>query len=203
MTQSIYIFRHGETDWNLAGRLQGGHDIPLNETGREQAERLRLFFKKNPVDVFLSSDLMRAKETAEIAGRDLAVPILVDRRLRETNLGQAEGLTRQEIEDRWGSEMMERWIATSAHDPHFRFPGGESKAEHLARLIEGLEANLRAHPHKRWGVASHGGAMRRILHHLAPAGPDARMIPNGTLYELSFHAERGLTLVHPNPIEIV
>ena len=200
--KTLYLFRHGETDWNRQNRFQGSVDIPLNETGREQAERLRRFFKDNPVEAFLSSDLSRARETAEIAGRDLGVPIVVDPRLRETNLGQAEGLTRDEITARWGAEMLDNWAGTHPPDPHFRFPGGESKGEHLARLIEGLDANLRAHPHRIWGVASHGGAMRRIIHHLRPDLKNGVMVPNGTLFELKFHVDRGLTLVDIEPKKI-
>jgi broad specificity phosphatase PhoE len=196
----LYIFRHGETDWNKIGRFQGSTDIPLNETGRSQAEGLRRFFALNPVEAFMSSDLSRAHETARIANTDLKAPIVVDRRLRETNLGQAEGLTRDEIVANLGSEVIRQWAEAFPPDTHYRFPGGESKAEHLARLLESIEENLRAHPHTRWGIASHGGAMRRIIHHLRPELMSPIKVANGVVYEMRFDLVRGeLRLVDVEP----
>lgn len=197
--RTIFIFRHGETDWNKAGRFQGHTDIPLNETGRAQAEALRRFFALNPVDAFMSSDLGRALETARIAGRDLGVPMIVDRRLRETHLGRAEGLTRAEIEEQIGRGFIEQWAEAFPPNPHFRFPGGETKAEHLARLLEGIVDIVRAHPFERWGIASHGGAMRRLIHHLAPDLESPVMVANGVVYEMRFDLERGLRLVDLEP----
>lgn len=184
--KTVYLFRHGETDWNKAQRLQGSTDIPLNETGRTQALRLREFFVSNPIDVVLSSDLSRARETAEIARGNLNVEIVTDPRMRETNLGQAEGLTQPEIIERFGDHAWHAWYEHNPRSVPFRFPGGETKIEHLTRLLEGLEAFLTMTPHARIGVASHGGAMRRLIHHLRPEISTPLMVSNCALYELTF-----------------
>lgn len=87
----IYIVRHGQTDWNLERRLQGQKDIPLNETGRNEATICRNQLTSIKVDEIISSDLSRAKETAEIINKSRSLPIKYDSRLRELNCGNIEG----------------------------------------------------------------------------------------------------------------
>jgi broad specificity phosphatase PhoE len=184
--RTLFIFRHGETDWNKAGRFQGRVDIPLNETGRAQAKKLREFFVANPVDVFLSSDLERARETAEIAAGGAGVPIVLDARLRETNLGDAEGLTQDEVIAKFGKEALEGWRSLDKDHRDFRFPNGETKLEHLARVFEGVDEFLRTTNYKRIGVASHGGAMRRLIHHFAPHLTEPVLVTNCALYRIDY-----------------
>jgi probable phosphoglycerate mutase len=196
--KTIYIFRHGETDWNLQRRFQGSTDIPLNATGRSQALVLKEFFKSNPVEAFFSSDLQRAHQTAEIARGDMSVPIITDSRLRETNLGKAEGLTDDQVELHYG-EIWKRWISADHSDWHVAFPGGESKLQHTARLVEGLKDLLTKHPYERVGVASHGGAIRRLIYHMRPDLKDQLMIANCVLYEMRFSDEHGLHILDLTP----
>lgn len=190
--KTVFIFRHGETDWNLQRRLQGNTDIPLNQTGRSQAAKLTDFFRLNPVDIFLSSDLSRARETAEIAKGELDVSVVLDPGLRETNLGQAEGLTHPEIIERFGAHAWEAWYDIGPNGGHFRFPGGETKTEHLQRVLGSLERFLRETNHSRIGVASHGGVIRRLIHHLRPELTDPVMVSNCSVYELGFDVMSGL-----------
>ncbi|MBR2563245.1 MAG: histidine phosphatase family protein [Paenibacillus sp.] len=101
----IGLVRHGLTDWNAAGRIQGQTDIPLNEVGRNQAERLgkRLESDDYHWDYIVTSGLSRAQETGEILSRMLHVPMLEpDARLKERGFGQVEGLTSDERVTRWG-----------------------------------------------------------------------------------------------------
>lgn len=184
--KTLYIFRHGETDWNREGRMQGGTDIALNDLGRAQARILTDFFARNPVDVFLSSDLSRARETAHIARGSAETPILTDPRLRETNLGHAEGLTVAEVEARFGKDVLEKWRNVGHQYENFSFPGGESRVQHLARVLEGLEEFLLSTTHRRIGVASHGGAMRRLIHHMAPDLQNPVMVGNCVTYHVRF-----------------
>ena len=88
----LYIMRHGRTDWNDRHKLQGRTDIPLNEDGRQMAEKAAVEYRDIPLDVCWCSPLMRAKETAEIVLRGRDVPILTDDRLREMSFGDYEGL---------------------------------------------------------------------------------------------------------------
>ncbi len=198
--RTLFIFRHGETDWNKEGRFQGRFDIPLNETGRKQAERLREFFSLNPVEVFLSSDLARARETAEIAKGELDVPVVLESRLRETNLGDAEGLTQEEVAVKFGPELLQGWRSIGLENQNFRFPNGESKAEHLERILAGLEQFLGSTEYSRIAVASHGGVMRRLLHHLLPGLSTPVMVGNCVIYRVDFYEDGSRWVVHPEPL---
>jgi broad specificity phosphatase PhoE len=190
--KTLYAFRHGETDWNKASRFQGRIDIGLNTKGREQALKLRDFFNRHSIEAILSSDLSRAVETAKIAVGDLDVPLILDSRLRETNLGEAEGLTYEEVMQKFGHEMIQSWRSISTSDGHVRFPGGESKQEHLARILEALNEFLISTPYTRFAVSTHGGVLRRLLHHLRPDLTEPVLIGNCVLYELSFHSAKGI-----------
>ena len=88
----LYIIRHGKTDWNALHRLQGRTDIPLNEEGRQMAERAREEYRDVRFDVCFSSPLTRARETAEILLRGRNIPIITDDRLMEMGFGTFEGL---------------------------------------------------------------------------------------------------------------
>src|SRR5262249_4760161 len=98
----LFLFRHGETDWNREGRLQGHTDTPLNATGVAQAERLSESLRPHRLDAVVSSDLSRALTTAQIVADALRVPLLVDPGLRETDVGAAEGLLWAEARVRFG-----------------------------------------------------------------------------------------------------
>ncbi|MNO38534.1 Phosphoserine phosphatase 1 [compost metagenome] len=104
----VGLIRHGLTDWNAIGKIQGQSDIPLNDEGRRQAHRLadRLAMESEyHWDFVLTSDLSRARETGEIIANKLNIPLYEpDPRLRERAFGEAEGLTAQEREERWGKE---------------------------------------------------------------------------------------------------
>ena len=101
---TVAFVRHGITDWNREGRIQGWRDIPLNEAGRRQAFLVARRLSNEPFDLIFSSDLKRAAETAETIGKALRKTVTLDERLREKKLGRLEGLTVQEIVDRWGEQ---------------------------------------------------------------------------------------------------
>ena len=134
--------RHGETDWNAEGRLQGHTDRPLNAYGREQAKALAARLAGEDVAAIYASDLARARETAEIVGERLGLPVVVDADLREKNWGTWEGLT---SEERLRVEL-----------------AGESTAEHRERTVRAVERIVERHPGQRVVVVTHGGSMRRI-----------------------------------------
>ena len=93
---TLLLIRHGETDWNASGRLQGHTDRPLNDYGRRQARELADRLSDDAIAAIYASDLSRAKETAEIVGARLGLPVVVDADLRERNWGSWEGLTPSE-----------------------------------------------------------------------------------------------------------
>ena len=170
---TLLLVRHGETDWNRDGRWQGGSDTRLNDLGREQARELAEQLDGS-IDVLYSSDLARARETAEIVAAKLGLEVQVDPRLRERSFGSWEGLTMLEIEERF-ADSHRRWRAgegAGADD-------AEAFEDFFARVTEFLADVLRLHPDEEVLVISHGGSIR-VIHALA-AGVDYvrdhRLIP--------------------------
>ena len=108
VTTLLLVARTGETDWNRDHRWQGHSDTPLNETGRAPQARERSPTAARPADRIYSSDLARARETAEILAARLGVPVVLDERLRERGFGAWEGLTMDEIEERFAADLA-RW----------------------------------------------------------------------------------------------
>ena len=186
-TVQIYIFRHGETDWNREKRFQGHTDIPLNQKGRLQALELRTHLAPLAPELILSSDLSRALETAKIVSEGSFWPILVSEALREARLGAPEGQLRDDILKIYGEESWQKWLSEDPKYLDFAFPEGESKRQQRDRALRFLIQEMTARPElKSLAVSTHGGTLRRLVHHCegSPAEPIA--IPNCSLYHLEF-----------------
>jgi uncharacterized phosphatase len=139
----LLLVRHGETDWNAEGRLQGQTDRPLSDYGRRQARQLADELEGEQFEAIYSSDLSRAQETAEIVGRRLDVPVELDPDLREKDWGTWEGLNAVE-RDR--VEFV-----------------GESTEAHQERMLQALRRISEHHPGDGVVlVVTHGGSMRRV-----------------------------------------
>jgi broad specificity phosphatase PhoE len=142
MTELLLV-RHGETDWNADGRLQGQTDRPLSDFGRRQAKLLAEVLQGEELQAIYSSDLARARETAEIVAERLRLPVVLDPDLREKDWGTWEGLTAVE-RDR--VEFV-----------------GESTETHEERTLRALKRIYERHPGAgRVLVITHGGSMRRV-----------------------------------------
>ena len=141
MTELLLV-RHGETDWNAEGKLQGHTDRPLNDYGRRQAQALADRLAGESIDALYASDLSRARETAEILGAKLDLAVVVDPDLREKNWGNWEGLTSDER-------------------LHVEFEGETSEA-HRDRTLSAVQRIVERHPDGRIVVVTHGGSLRRI-----------------------------------------
>lgn len=154
----FWLVRHGQTDWNLAGRYQGQSDIPLNQTGIEQARTLAQKLDGMSFDAIYSSDLSRAFQTASIAAEKLHLPVRKDRRLREICQGTWEGMSLQEVREKY-IEDFDRGAA----DPTFsRAPGGESVLEVATRMAEAANDIHKNHPHGKILLVSHGLAVSTL-----------------------------------------
>lgn len=186
----IFIFRHGETDWNVQERFQGHIDIPLNDHGRGQARGLIPKLLPHSPQAVLSSDLSRAFETGSIVANSLQIPIFSDARLRESHLGAAQGLTREEIELHFGITLATRWRSTHISDADISYPGGESGNQIMSRVFESLQEFIESHPFQRIGVATHGGVIRRMMQKLLPPNSPTVPIPNGILYEVRYDRDQ-------------
>ncbi len=172
----IYYMRHGETDWNVAGRLQGHQDIPLNARGREQAAHcgdvLRDLFAKQGIDAaaleYVSSPLGRARQTMELTRPALGLPpdgYAIEPRLTEICFGQWEGFTIRQLRERDPQRIAQR-----EHDKwHFIAPGGgesyEAVSERMRAWYEGLRRDT--------VVTAHGGTARGLMAALGIAKPAA------------------------------
>jgi broad specificity phosphatase PhoE len=139
---TLLLVRHGETDWNAEGRLQGHTDRPLSDYGRRQARELAEELAGEPLDAIYASDLARAHATAEIVGERVGLPVTLEPDLREKDWGTWEGLT-------------------PAERDRVDF-AGESTEAHQKRILHALERIAEAHPGGRVLVVTHGGSMRRV-----------------------------------------
>jgi probable phosphoglycerate mutase len=178
VSREIWLARHGETDANAEGRVQGSLDPPLNDAGREQARALAREAATLGIEALYTSQLRRARETAEIIGAELGLEPQVDERFAESFRGEWEGRLIADIK----AEDPAAWAGSLALDPAFRFPAGESLEEHGARVEAALADVERGRLPAL--VVCHGGSIRRVV---AAREPDS--LPEGSF------ANGSLTLV--------
>jgi probable phosphoglycerate mutase len=185
----ILLVRHGETDWNAAGRIQGHSDTPLNAAGHEQARRVARRLAREPVQALYSSDLARASQTATAIGHTLGLPVVTSPRLRERQYGVWEGLTAAEIQARFPEQFAE-WRARSTD---FAPPQGESRSQLLTRALAELQAIARRHAREVVVVVTHGGFCYVLINHiLGSVDGDRREFAfgNASIHTLEVIAER-------------
>ena len=188
----VFIVRHGETRWNVEGRIQGHEDSPLTADGLRQAEALAKLIRHEGPAALYASDLGRSRETAAIIARACRLTPRFDERLRERKLGIFEGLTEAEILDRHGAE----WTRFRQRNPSYVVPGGESANERTLRAFACLEEVVRRHPGEVVAVVTHGGVLDglfRIVVGLPLDAPRRFKIVNGAL-NLFTHEEGTWTL---------
>lgn len=183
---TLYIVRHGYSVGNAEKRFAGRADFPLNETGRRQAACTAEFMRDTPLDVILSSPLLRAKETAEAIAKThgLAITILPD--LAEISFGELDGLPVEEVAARY-PDVFTTWrnrIIDAA------FPGGESTREVAARAQRVLGEILRTYADKRVCVVSHGALIKFMLAYIEDAPLDQlasrEFVKNASVSALTF-----------------
>lgn len=181
-TTYLYLVRHGQTDWNLERRLQGRIDIPLNERGRQQAAEAGMLLSARPIDAVVSSPLSRALETGRIIARHLKLSMPDhDPQLVERSYGQSEGLTPQEVADRFPDSVV---------------PDAEPMTDVLARANTALAAIAARFAGRSVVVTTHGALIRAVLTHAAPDVPTSRTAPihNGSVHSFQWTAS-GLVLM--------
>lgn len=188
----FYIFRHGQTDWNKERRIQGSTDTELNATGREEAKSLIPLMKELMPEVIVSSDLKRAYETGKTVADALGIPIIKESKLREANFGEAEGLTVDEIINRFGLEMWEDFRRVNPDNLGAAFPGGETRGDSVLRMRSVIEEIKNEGKFKRVGISTHGGVVRNLLHSYLPPHAESVAIPNCVTYLLEFQKEKAL-----------
>jgi probable phosphoglycerate mutase len=182
MTELIVI-RHGETDSNREHRFQGQLDVPLNDTGRLQAERVAARLAGEPFDAVRVSDLQRARQTAAPLAGLLGLLPEADARWREQSFGEIEGMQVRTLH----LEHPLLWQRWAEHDADFALPAGESARQFHARILGALRALGDIHPRARVVLVTHGGVLDMLwrtatgesLH-----GPRRCAIPNASINRL-------------------
>lgn len=189
----IVAIRHGRTAWNAEARVQGHRDIELDDTGRWQAGRLAQALAAEGIDAIYSSDLARARQTAEPLAGLVGLAVALDAGLRERAFGEFEGCSFAEVETRW-PEQAERW---RRRDPDFGPAGGERLGDFRARVIEAVERLARAHPGEHIAIVTHGGVLDLLYREAARLpleAPRTWQLANAGVNRL-LHADQGLSLV--------
>jgi glucosyl-3-phosphoglycerate phosphatase len=157
----LVLLRHGQTDFNVAGRMQGHLDSVLTETGVAQVVRAAPELAKMAPERLVSSDLRRALDTADVLGAACALPVKVDARLRETHLGQWQGCSVAEIEAGWPGA-----ITTWRSDPGWAPPGGESRIEVVRRsrpVVDELDEEYATEASATALLVAHGGLIAGLV----------------------------------------
>lgn len=173
----LCIVRHGQTDWNAAGKLQGSTDIPLNEVGVKQAELCAARLKDEQWDIILTSPLKRAKKTAEIIQEQVNVPLEVMEEFTERHFGRAEGMTPDERKH---------------HFPDSNYTNMETVDELTDRLQNGLMKVNKLYPKQKVLLVAHGAVIHAILaansHDAAPY--NGMRLENACLNNLIFQEDK-------------
>jgi len=196
----LVMLRHGQTEWNAGSRMQGQLDTHLSELGRQQAAAAaEVLGKRHPLEI-VSSDLSRAYDTAVVLAERTASPLVVDERLRETHLGDWQGLTHSEV-DAAAPGARIAWRNEATWAPH----GGESRVD-VARRSLPLIAEL-VHSQRDWGddeperpvvLVAHGGLIAaltaRLLQLPVDRWPALGGMGNASWVQLSGHSADGAAM---------
>jgi 2,3-bisphosphoglycerate-dependent phosphoglycerate mutase len=193
----ILAIRHGETLWNVDTRIQGHLDIPLNDTGKWQAQRVGQALREEPIAAIYSSDLMRAFETAKAIAQhntlNAALSVVPQRDLRERHFGHLQGKTWAQIETDWPDDA-KLWRSRA---PHWEPEGGESLETLRARISTCVDQLASQHIGEQIVLVAHGGvldAIYRLATGQATQAPRAWHLGNAAINRLLW-TPQGLSLV--------
>ena len=196
-TTRILAIRHGETAWNRDARIQGYLDIPLNDAGQRQAERLADALADEALQAVYSSDLMRARETARALAERRGLPLQLDEGLRERSFGIFEGRSFAELEQVYPDQTL-RW---RRRDPDFGPEGGERLDAFYARCVAVWSRIAAAHAGQTIAIVSHGGvldSLYRAATRVALQAPRTWSVANTSVNRLLYvndGTDAGFTLV--------
>ncbi len=164
---TLLLVRHGETELKSSLRYWGHTDVKLGALGIEQAERLRDLLSTEKIDVIYSSSLERASKTAEIIASRHNAEIITCAELREVNFGDIEGLTFNEVSQRY-PEVVKSWIEGNLE---LKYPGGESLSEFAKRVTSFTRRLKNVAPEQTALIVAHSGVLRLLMCHLMDIGP--------------------------------
>ena len=158
----VILVRHGQTEWNDGARFQGHLDSPLTRAGILQAQSLGTRIAREKIAAIYSSDLGRARHTAELIAAPAKFRVKIDERLRERGLGIFQGLSRDEIASRYPDESRLYY----SRDPHYQVPEGESAHGRFELGLAGLDEIARRHRGETVVAVTHGGIVQGMFRHV-------------------------------------
>ncbi|AAO37086.1 phosphoglycerate mutase [Clostridium tetani E88] len=159
---TLYITRHGQTEWNTERRMQGWNDSPLTKLGMEQAKRLGKRLDNNNIDIIYSSPLGRAIKTAKIVRGERDIPIVCDNRLKEIKLGKWEGMNHDLIDNYYKEEIDNFW-----NNPKlYKSIGGETFLQLRNRVKDFLEEILKKHKDETILIVTHAITLKGIMNYI-------------------------------------
>lgn len=156
---TLFLVRHGETDWNRSGQIMGEQPVPMNQNGEAQVKRLATFLKSRSIHALYSSPVARALQTAEILASALQVPVTADRGLTEINVGEWEGRYWKHLTDEFARQQF------YSRPEEARPPGGETLSEVQTRAVAVVERARARKGADRLLFVSHADVLRTILAH--------------------------------------
>jgi len=156
---TIFLARHGQTEWNVARRMQGHQDSPLTPLGIKQAEWLGEALAGEPIDVIYCSSSPRARHTADIIRGSREIPIIEHEAFKEMNLGVWEGKSKDEVEKTYPEQFFNFW-----NDPeHFAIAGGETFGEASARAVGAMETVIRENRGRKILIVTHSVIIKLLM----------------------------------------
>ena len=171
----LLLIRHGQSEGNAAGLIQGQGEYPLSELGREQARRLgqRLSAEHDGIAAIYTSPQSRAAQTAEILAQAVDAPLVPDERLREYGIGELSGLTIEDVKERF-PQIYKDWIVEDVEE-WLLFPGAEENAHFFERVRQAFEQITARHDgDETVAIVSHGGTLSAYLAQIAGLAPERR-----------------------------
>lgn len=193
---SIFLIRHGETDWNRERRIQGMYGNPsLNPLGVQQAHQTAIFLSQYTFDAFYCSNLARAVETASILAKPHALTPITNPYLAEMNYGEWEGKTRDEIQGNFPREIR------TEEEAHFTCPGGESYYQAYHRFSQTIHKIAQQHIHQQIAVITHGSVLLMFLSKILGSYKNAAItIDNCSVHRVLWNGSGTLRLITLNQI---
>lgn len=187
---NLFLVRHGRTDWNALGRFQGRIERPLDEVGIEQAEEVARRLADLEIDAIYSSDMLRARQTADIIAKHHDLPIVFVPDLKEGSYGPIDGIMKEEFHIRFAEVLKVRNALPSKEKFHHRLvEGAETSAEILARALPCLQTISKNHPGQQIIVVTHGWVMRSLFVFFSEFEVDFVNVENGAVLHLHGEGE--------------
>lgn len=187
MRKDFYIFRHGQSTYNVAGRTQGQtNDSVLTDLGKQQAEAIGRKLADKGIEVIATSPLKRAMQTAELANKTLNVPIVADDHFIEVNVGVVEGMHYAEICEKF-EDIFKQMHLPGKECENVCYPGGETRKQVRERVFSGLEEWLSNKPYNVIGVSSHGIMLSQML---VALGDETSDVKNGAILHVKFENDQ-------------